>query len=68
MLVVLFAVEEIGNEFDDTRDTGGTADQDDFMNVGSARVVIIASRLVAWKSYDVKGEGVTTWRIERQVR
>ena len=36
--------------------------------LGSARVVVIASGLVALKSCNVKREGVTTWRVERQAR
>jgi hypothetical protein len=32
-LVGFFAVKEVGNEFHDTGDTGGTADQNDFMDV-----------------------------------
>jgi hypothetical protein len=32
-LVGLLAVEEVGNKFDDTGDTSGTTDQDDFMDV-----------------------------------
>ena len=36
--------------------------------LGSARVVVIASGLVVLKSSNVKREGVTTWRIERQAR
>ena len=36
--------------------------------LGSARVVVIVSGLVALKSSNVNREGVTTWRIERQAR
>jgi hypothetical protein len=32
-LVGLFAVEEVGNKLDDTGDTSGTTDHDDFMDV-----------------------------------
>ena len=32
-LVELLAIEEVGNEFDDTWDTSGTTNQDDFMDV-----------------------------------
>ena len=32
-LVGLLAVEEVGNKLDDTRNTSGTTDQDDFMDV-----------------------------------
>ena len=33
-LVRLLAIEEVGDELDDTGDTGGTADKDDLMDVG----------------------------------
>ena len=32
-LVWFLAVKEVGDEFDDTGDTGGTADQNDFVDV-----------------------------------
>jgi hypothetical protein len=32
-LVGFLAIEEVGNKFDDTRDTSGTTNQDDFMDV-----------------------------------
>ena len=33
-LAGLLAVEEVGNKLDDTENTGGTTDEDDFVNVG----------------------------------
>ena len=33
-LAGLLAVEEVGNKLDDTGNTGGTTDEDDFVNVG----------------------------------
>ena len=33
VLVRFLVVKEVGNEFDDKRDTSGTTDQDDFMDV-----------------------------------
>jgi len=44
------AVEEVGNEFDDTGDTGWTTDQDDFMDVGLVNLGVAEDLLNKVKS------------------
>ena len=49
-LVGLLAVEEVGNKFDDTRDTSGTTDQDDFMDVRLVDLRVAEDLLNRFKS------------------
>ena len=49
-LVGLLAVKEVGNEFDDTGDTGRTTDQDDFMNVRLVNLGVTENPLNGVKS------------------
>ena len=48
--VGLFAVEEVRHKFDDTGNTGGTADQDDFMNIWLVNLGIVENLLNGVKS------------------
>lgn len=49
-LVGLFAVEEVGDEFDDTGNTSGTTDEDDFMNAGLVDLGVTENFLYGLKS------------------
>jgi hypothetical protein len=49
-LVGLFAADEIGNEFDDTGETSGTTDQDDFMDVRLVNLRVAEDLLNRFKS------------------
>jgi hypothetical protein len=68
-LVELLAVKEVGNKFDDTRDTSGTTDQDDFMNVRLVDLGVAEDLLNRFKSTteEILAELFETGTSERSV-